>query len=97
MQSNNKSLITKQLQHQSECIENPTGELFDGSHRCPGLLSWASGLREAALSSGADQQCISSALFLGVEREERKGGLGGKMPRTWQGCFSAAVFLTDLA
>lgn len=70
----------KQLEHQSECIENPIGEVF---YSRPGLLSWASTdedrLREAALSSGADQQCISSALFLGVEREESKGGFGGRV------------------
>lgn len=80
MQSNNKSLIMKQLEHPSECIENPIGGVF---YSCPGLLSWASTdedrLREAALSSGADQQCISSALFLGVEREESKGGFGGRV------------------
>lgn len=85
----------KQLEHQSECIENPIGEVF---YSCPGLLSWASTdqdrLREAALSSGADQQCISSALFLGVEREESKGGFGG---RVVEGRLSSAVSFTDLA
>lgn len=87
----------KQLEHQSECIENPIGEVL---YSCPGLLSRASTdedrLREAALSSGADQQCISSALFLGVEREESKGGFGGT-PRMRQGRVSSAVSFTDLA